>query len=98
VVAEARKFRRVLVLATLARFRHEEAALVRDLLPHEGCVVVALRNPFDFEIVPASVPATLVTAYGFRPVHQRALLRVLRGEVEPYGRLPVDLRIQSEAP
>ena len=56
-----------------------------------GCVVVALRNPFDFEIVPAATPATLVTAYGFRPVHQRALLRVLRGEVETYGRLPIEL-------
>jgi beta-N-acetylhexosaminidase len=88
----ARRFRRVLVLTTLARFRADEALLVRQLLGHEGCVVVALRNPFDFEVVPAAAPATLVTAYGFRPVHQRALLRVLFGEVEPYGRLPIELR------
>jgi hypothetical protein len=92
VVEEARRFGRVLVLTTLARFRAEEAALVRALLAHAGCVVAALRNPFDFEVVPAAVPATLVTAYGFRPVHQRALLRVLFGEVEAYGRLPIELR------
>jgi beta-N-acetylhexosaminidase len=82
----------VLVLTTLARFRPDEARLVRELLAHEGCVVAALRNPFDFETVPRGAPATLLTAFGFRPVHQRALLRVLFGEVEPYGRLPIELR------
>jgi beta-N-acetylhexosaminidase len=92
LVAESRSYDRVLVLTTLARFRPDEALPVRALLDHPGCVVAALRNPFDLEIVPAGAPATLVTAYGFRPVHQRALLRVLFGEVEPYGRLPIELR------
>jgi beta-N-acetylhexosaminidase len=91
IVGEAARFGRVLVLTTLARFRPDEARLVRELLPHPGCVVIALRNPFDFEVVPEGARATLVTAYGFRPVHQRALLKVLRGDVEAYGRLPIRL-------
>jgi beta-N-acetylhexosaminidase len=91
VLEEARRHPRVLVLTTLARFRADEARLVRALAAHEGCIVAALRNPFDLEIVPAGSPAALVTAYGFRPVHERALLRLLRGEVEPYGRLPIEL-------
>jgi beta-N-acetylhexosaminidase len=91
VVEEARAFPRLLVLTTLARFDPAEARLVRDLAAHPGCTVVALRNPFDLEVVPPASPAALVTAYGFRPVHQRALLRILEGEVEPYGRLPIEL-------
>ena len=36
IVAEARRFRRVLVLTTLARFRADEARLVRELLAARG--------------------------------------------------------------
>lgn len=91
--AAARRFRRVLLGTTLARFRPAEAAAVRALLAaHDGVVWVALRNPFDFEVAPESATAARVTAYGFRPVHLRALVAVLFGRVSPYGVSPVVLR------
>jgi beta-N-acetylhexosaminidase len=92
VLETARGFRRVLLGTTLARFRPAEAAAARAIVArHPGVVWIALRNPFDFEVAPSAGGAALVTTYGFRPVHQRALLAVLYGRVEPYGRLPVEL-------
>jgi beta-N-acetylhexosaminidase len=90
VAAAAAPYRRVVLGTTLARFdaAHRRFAQ-RVATSHTGVVVVALRNPFDFELLPPSI--TCVTAYGFRPVHQRALLKVLFGRVAPYGRLPVTL-------
>jgi beta-N-acetylhexosaminidase len=90
VVEGAKAYRKVIVGTTLARFDANHRVVARALCEsHAGVIVVALRNPFDFEVVPES--ATCVTAYGFRPVHQKALLKVLRGEFAPYGRLPVKL-------
>ncbi len=93
IVAAATTFGRVLIGTTLARFNALERDLVLDLAgAHRGAVVLALRNPFDLDVVPANLPAALVTAFGFRPVHQEALLSVLFGRVQPYGRLPVESR------
>lgn len=92
LLAAAAPFRRAILGTTLARFRPAEAAFLRAFATrHAGPVVVALRNPFDFEVAPADGPAAWVTAFGFRPVHQAALLEVLFGRVAPYGRLPVVL-------
>jgi beta-N-acetylhexosaminidase len=48
-----------------------------------------MRNPYDYAAFP-EVPAYLA-AYGARSVNVRALARVLVGEVNPSGRLPVTI-------
>jgi beta-N-acetylhexosaminidase len=90
VLVAAARHRRVLLGTTLARFDAAHRRFAHRIASsHPGVVAIALRNPFDFEVLPPST--TCVTAYGFRPVHQRALLKVLFGRVAPYGRLPVAL-------
>ena len=52
-------------------------------------VVAAMRNPYDFVAFPG-VDGYLA-AYGARPVTIRALARVITGELQPRGRLPVTI-------
>jgi beta-N-acetylhexosaminidase len=52
-------------------------------------VVVAVRDPYD--IAHLSGVDTYVATYGYAGVSLRALAKVLFGEVEPRGRLPVDI-------
>jgi beta-N-acetylhexosaminidase len=83
----------LLVVLTNARFLASQAILARQCVQaHPGTVLLLIRNPFDGEVVPATAHATVVASYGFRPLQLRALVRVLRGEVESYGRLPVTLQ------
>jgi beta-N-acetylhexosaminidase len=82
----------ILVL-TDARGRRGQSALLQELLAsHPRILLLPIRNPFDLELVPVWARASAVLSYGFRPVQLRALARVLLGEVQPYGRLPVTLR------
>lgn len=52
-------------------------------------VVAATRNPYDAAVLPPT-PGYLAT-YGYQPVSLAALARVLVGEVNPSGRLPVTI-------
>lgn len=90
VIQDARAFSKVILGTTLARFDANHRALSRALCEaHAGVIAVALRSPFDFEVLPAST--TCVTAYGFRAVHQASLVSLLLGRTQPYGRLPITL-------
>ena len=51
--------------------------------------VAAMRNPYDYAAFPDV--AAYLAAYGARAVNVRALARVLVGEVNPTGRLPVTI-------
>jgi len=51
-------------------------------------LVVALRNPYDCFIVESSS----ICSYGYEMVSQKALLRVLLGEIKPVGKLPVEVQ------
>lgn len=50
-------------------------------------IVAATRNPYDAMVLPAT--AGYLATYGHQPVSLAALARVLVGEVNPSGRLPV---------
>lgn len=52
-------------------------------------IVVAVRDPYDIAYF-TEAPTYLAT-YSFRPVSLKALTKVLFAEVDPRGRLPVDI-------
>jgi beta-N-acetylhexosaminidase len=65
-----------------------QAALVNALIERgQQPVVVALRTPYDIRALPGV--RTYVCSYGIRPVSMEAVARVLFGEIEARGRLPV---------
>lgn len=68
--------------ATLARLVH---ALVATGKP---VVAVAVRNPYDVAYYEASAE---IATYSYSPVTTGALVRVITGEVNPTGKLPVDI-------
>jgi len=59
-------------------------------------VVVSVREPYD--IAHLSGVSTFVATYGYRSVSMKALARVLVGEVNPSGRLPVAIPRTGTAP
>ena len=64
--------------------------LVRELLATgKPVVVVAVYDPYDIAHFDAA--PTFLTTYGFNVVSMPALARVLYGDVEPVGKLPVDI-------
>jgi beta-N-acetylhexosaminidase len=52
-------------------------------------IALAVREPYDIAYFTAA--STYLAAYGFNPVSLRALVRVLFGEVNPSGKLPVTI-------
>ncbi|HYI53335.1 MAG TPA: glycoside hydrolase family 3 C-terminal domain-containing protein, partial [Microlunatus sp.] len=67
-----------------------QAALVRALIKTKRPVVaVAVRDPYDVNRFPI-VTAYLAT-YSYTPAALNSLVRVLVGELEPSGRLPVTI-------
>lgn len=59
-------------------------------------LVVLLGDPGELASLPAR-DFTAVTAYGYRPPHQAALVRLLRGEIEAQGEWPVCDEVRSAA-
>lgn len=51
-------------------------------------LIVALRNPYDCFLTESSS----VCSYSYEMVSQRALMKVLLGEIKPVGQLPVEVR------
>lgn len=67
-----------------------QTRLVRALLATGTPVVVAaMRNPYDVASFPSA--PTVVDTYGYTPDQIESLVRVLFGEVDPGGRLPVSI-------
>jgi beta-N-acetylhexosaminidase len=67
-----------------------QTRLVRALLATGTPVVVAaVRNPYDVASFPEA--PTVVDTYGYTAGQVESLVRVLHGEVDPAGRLPVSI-------
>lgn len=67
-----------------------QTALVEGLLATGTPVVVAaVRNPYDVAAFPSA--PTVVDTYGYTTSQVRSLVKVLFGEVDPAGRLPVSI-------
>ena len=52
-------------------------------------MVAAVRNPYDVASFPSA--PTVVDTYGYTASQVESLVRVLFGEVDPTGRLPVSI-------
>ncbi|MFG6120959.1 glycoside hydrolase family 3 protein [Thalassobacillus sp. B23F22_16] len=80
----------VIVTAYTANTNSTQQQLVGELKAAEKEVVVAsMRNPYDIMAFP-EVDANVLT-YGFRDISVEALAKVLTGEVNPTGKLPVTI-------
>lgn len=78
------------VLVTRVWTSQPQRDLVRALQgSKKPVVVVSVREPYDLAHLPDV--STFVATYGFRPVSMKALARVLLGEVNPSGHLPVSI-------
>jgi beta-N-acetylhexosaminidase len=67
-----------------------QTALVRALLATgKPVVVAAMRNPYDVASFPEA--PTVLDTYGYTADQVGSLVRVLFGEVDPRGRLPVSI-------
>jgi beta-N-acetylhexosaminidase len=92
-LSRARDFERVLVVTTNARFLPAQRAFLLSVMSaHSGAIHLAIRSPFDAEVLPSSLDATILFSYGFRPSQLRALAQVLLGNTKAYGRSPVVIR------
>jgi beta-N-acetylhexosaminidase len=79
-----------LVVVTTGWATGEQQKLVKALLETgKPVVVAAVANPYDIAEFPEA--QTYLATYGFRPVSMQALSRVLYGEVNPSGKLPVSV-------
>ncbi len=79
-----------LVVVTTGWATGEQQKLVKALLETgKPVVVAAVANPYDIAEFPEA--QTYLATYGFTPVSMQALSRVLFGEVNPSGKLPVSV-------
>lgn len=89
VVAAAAAHDLVVVLTMNVASYAQQVKLVNRLqAEHPKVVAVAVRNPYDAAYYEAG--AELCT-YSYSPVMPPALVRVLTGQVNPSGKLPVDV-------
>lgn len=77
----------VVVFTENAHLHPGQKKIVEELAKQsEKLLVVALRNPYDAFIDGVD---NAVLSYGYELVQQRSLLKVLKGEIKPKGKLPV---------
>jgi beta-N-acetylhexosaminidase len=79
-----------LVVVTTMNANAAQRSLVAALLATGTPVVVAgVRNPYDIAGLPGA--GTYLATYGYTAASLESLTRVLFGEIEPAGRLPVSI-------
>jgi len=81
------------VILVVQGFRHSQAAreMVQSVADKSRrLIIVLLEDPRDMVAVPDGEKISVISAYGFRPVHQEAIAGALLGEFEPSGRSPMN--------
>ncbi|MGB9821112.1 MAG: beta-N-acetylhexosaminidase [Pseudothermotoga sp.] len=69
-------------------YEWQRSAIEKARRNFKKLLVVALRNPYDCFLFESSS----VCSYSYELISQKALLKVLLGEIKPIGRLPVEVR------
>jgi len=89
-VSQSQQADKVIITTYTANTNTAQQNLVNALLKTgKPVIVAAIRNPYDLMAFP-NVNAYLAT-YGDRDVSVKALARVLSGEINPSGKLPVTI-------
>ncbi len=60
-----------------------------NAISNQKTIIIALRSPYDF--LKVTDYGAAVATYGDRPVSIEALGKILKGEIQPNGQLPVEL-------
>jgi len=90
VLGTARDGRTVIVTTSDANRTPAQVALINALLEAGvPTVIIAVRNPYDLMAFPEAT--TYLLSYGNNPPALEALVKVLRGEILPQGKLPVEI-------
>ncbi|MDQ0378711.1 glycoside hydrolase family 3 protein [Amycolatopsis thermophila] len=85
----------VVVLTNGLRANTGQGDLVRELLATgKPVVAVSIQEPYDAGVVDAP---TWMATYDWRDVTMTSLAKVLRGEISPQGKLPVDIPAGDDA-
>ncbi|MEC9476936.1 MAG: glycoside hydrolase family 3 N-terminal domain-containing protein [Planctomycetota bacterium] len=81
------------VIMALQGFRHssEVTELVQAVAEADlRLIMVLLEDPRDLVAAPSGDRVSVISSFGFRPVHQAAIASALLGEFEPSDRSPVE--------
>jgi beta-N-acetylhexosaminidase len=79
-------------ILVLKGFRHSSSArgLVEAVAAQQDrLIIVLLEDPRDLVAIPAGAGISVITAHGYRPVHQQAIADVLLGRITPSDRSPM---------
>lgn len=88
VVSEARVYDKILVVTADAHRNPVQARLVKALAQsHDKVIVVGTRTPYELQAFP-EVP-TYIAAYGSRPLVWDEVAKLLLGQFQAQGHLPV---------
>ena len=90
-VVEKAKSYDVLILGThRSNIRSHQAEMVREIFAlNKKIIWIALNSPYDLLDYPEA--CTYICTYGDRLPQLKALCRLITGEIEPNGRLPVSI-------
>jgi beta-N-acetylhexosaminidase len=94
VLEESSNYEQVIVTSYNATFHPGQSKLIHRLMQREdvNLVVVALRNPFD--LIQFSQVQTYLACYESRPLALQSVAKVLMGEIQAKGKLPVTISEQ----
>jgi len=70
-------------------FKGQLDILNRLCKEHGNVIAIALRNPYDLGLI--DVNAAAIAAYEYTPLSLETLVKVLKGEIEPRGKLCVKI-------
>jgi hypothetical protein len=79
-------------ILVLKGFRHSSSAraLVEAVAAQQDrLIIVLLEDPRDLVAVPAGAAISVITAHGYRPVHQQAIADALLGRITPSDHSPM---------
>jgi hypothetical protein len=70
--------------------KRQAKSIQKLLKARKDSIIVSLESPYEIKKFPSA--ETFIVSYGYREVQVEALFKVLTGEIEPSGKLPVEIK------